>query len=215
MWEASLADDKTLAAQPPRFVPEFGPNGAVMNAPEMASHTRELYEAAEQENARRTLPRRANVRGSRIQKPAFVIAIEWGHSLIPITVWTVAAFRLIYRHAYPPSFGSVDWTFAISFMAQAWLFFTANGIWTRFSTRRRVEPPKGLTRAPADAFWVVSIWSSLTWPTVFSVPILYWTVPVEMREPEQMATGLFFGLMFLTIEACLRIWVWRKKWFIP
>jgi hypothetical protein len=30
-----------------------------------------------------------------------------------------------------------------------------------------------------------------------------------------MATGLFFGLMFLTIEACLRIWVWRKKWFVP
>jgi hypothetical protein len=198
-----------------RFVPQFGPNGAVMNAPEMADRTRELYEDADQEQTRRLTPRRENLSGARIRKPGFVLAIEWGHSLIPITVWTVAAWRLAVRHAYPPSFGSVDWTFAISFMVQAWLFFTANGIWTRFSIRRRVAPPEGLKRAPADAFWVAAIWSSITWPTVFSVPILYWTVPEEMREPEQMATGLFFGLMFLTIEACLRIWVWRKKWFVP
>ncbi|MEP7210960.1 MAG: hypothetical protein ABI740_09005 [Alphaproteobacteria bacterium] len=208
-----MADDKPLVPQ--RFVPQFGPNGAVMNAPEMTDLTRDLYESAEQEQAKRDRPRREDVRGARIRKPGFIHAIEWGHAGIPVTVWAVAAYRLIFRHAFPPSFGSVDWTFAISFMVQAWLFFTANGIWTRFAIRRAVEPPTGLTRAPADAFWVVAIWSSVTWPTLFSVPILFWTVPEEMREPDQLATGLFFALMMLTIEACLRIWVWRKKWFVP
>lgn len=186
-----------------------------MNAPEMTDHTRDLYETAEQEQAERIRPRRELARGAHIRKPGFIHAIEWGHACIPLSIWSVAAWRLVFRHAYPPSFGAIDWTFAVSFMVQAWLFFTVNGLWTRIAIRRAVDPPAGLSRAPDDAFWVTAIWTSLTWPTVFSVPILFWTVPEEAREPDQMAAGLFIGIAMLTIEACLRVWVWSRKWFAP
>ncbi len=186
-----------------------------MNAPEMNARTRELYASAEQEQAKRSRPRPDLARGRHIHKPGFVVAMELGHALIPITVWTIAAWRLVFRHAFPPAFGAIDWTFAISFMVQAWLFFTVNGIWTRVVIRKSVEPPAGLTRAPSDAFWVVALWSSLTWPILFSVPILFWTIPTEARAPYQMQAGLFIGLMMLVIWACLRIWVWTRKWFVP
>jgi len=197
------------------FVPQFGPNGAVMNAPAMSGQVRELYEDAQRDLDVRTRPRREQVAGGKLHKPVFVIWMELGHAVIPITVWAVAAFRLVVRGAFPPSFGDVDWIFEIAFLVQVWLFFVTDGIWTRVLTRRQIAPPPGKTPAPVDVFWLTAVWSSLTWPTVFSVPIVFWTIPEAMRGPYQLETGLFFGLLMLCIEGILRAWVWLKKWYAP
>jgi hypothetical protein len=187
-----------------------------MNAPQMSEPMRDLYAAAESEQAARGRPQTAPLPSARkIRKPGLVVAMEIGHAMIPLTVWSVAAFRLVVRHAWPPAFGAIDWTFAISFLVQAWLFFAVNGVWTRVATRRSIPPPPGLTRAPNDVFWLTTIWSSLAWPTAFSVPILFWTAPPEMRSDQQMEAGLAILLLMLIVEGSLRLWVWSRKWFAP